>query len=49
MFLHRWEDPVDNVVITTGHKQQLYDGKTVENKGKLILMITLMFEKKMRW
>ena len=29
--------PVDNVVITTKGLQQLFDGKTVENKGKLIL------------
>ena len=33
--------PVDNVVITTkglqDRKKQLFDGRTVENKGKLIL------------
>ena len=33
--------PVDNVLKKnerpTGQKQQLFDGKTVENKGKLIL------------
>ena len=32
--------PVDNVVIATKglqEKQQLFDGRTVENKGKLIL------------
>ena len=33
--------PIESVVLTTkaptGHKQQMLDGRTVENKGKLIL------------
>ena len=49
MFLHRWETevtstptrPVENVVVTTKGLQDrnnlLLDGRTVENKGKLIL------------
>ena len=49
MFLHRWEDfstptkPVDNVVITIKGLQDrntnILDGRTVENKGKLILYL----------
>ena len=44
MFLHRWEDfTVDNVVITTKGLQDrnihILDGTTVENKGKLILIL----------
>ena len=36
--------PVDNVVITTrptGQTQQLLDGRTVENTGKLILTVKI--------
>ena len=29
--------PVENVITTKGQKQQLLDGRTVENKDKLIL------------
>ena len=38
--------PVDNVVITTKNLQdrnkKLFDGKTVENKGKLILTFMIV-------
>ena len=57
MFLHRWETevtstptkPVDNVVIATkGLQDRTTDitaGTTVENKGKLILTLTMVGER----
>ena len=40
--------PVENVVLTTkglqDRKKQLLDGRTVENKGKLILPVFLLRE-----
>ena len=32
----------DNNKRPTGQKQQLFDGRTVENKGKLILIVTII-------